>query len=129
MLSYLPERRNTSIVANCRTTNYYAKEASANAAFIAAARNLLTPENLSLLVAALAPQWVSVTEGLPEGGKRVLLQGSKGGTQCIGFLKLSNVKGGYAWDCGVQFRSMAEVTHWMPLPAAPATMEGSQPNA
>ena len=33
-----------------------------DAAFIAAARNLLTPENLTLLVAALAPKWLPVAD-------------------------------------------------------------------
>ena len=102
-----------------------------DAALIVAARNLLTPENLLALCAGLAPQWVAVAERLPEAETPVLIlrngNAETGGLywEYPGFEedfqayqywdRPTDIGMGWEWD---------EVTHWMPLPAAPATMEG-----
>ena len=109
--------------------------ARTDAAFIAAARNLLTPDNLALLCAAPAPQWVPVSERLPEihivneghwceAHESDLVLAVVDG-QTSEQLHYCNKKGQWR-AAGLEFYGNYEqVTHWMPLPAAPATMEGS----
>ena len=143
----------------------------ANAAFIAAARNLLTPENVARLIAgaaaialatcevclgtgkldddlawdepgtenrcskcpycqAPAPAvtgWVAVADGLPEP--------EEGYTEFSPWVLAYTTRGrqiqasyygplkGWRTPTG-----RADVTHWMPQPTPPATMEGGQPN-
>ena len=92
-----------------------------NAAFIAAARNLLTPENLLALCAALVPQWVAVTERLPEAKEGytefspwVLAYTTAGRQIEASYYFKESLKG---WHTPT---GKADVTHWMLLPTSPA---------
>ncbi|WP_216726051.1 DUF551 domain-containing protein [Hymenobacter siberiensis] len=103
-----------------------------DAAFIVAVRNVLTPENLTLLVAgqaalaAAAPQWVSVAERLPEAEEGYtefstwVLAYTMAGRQIEASYYFKGPLKGWHTPTG-----KADVTHWMPLPTARATMEGA----
>jgi hypothetical protein len=74
----------------------------------------LERELAALAAAPAAPQsgWVSVEERLPTDTKTVLTNSNAEG------IKLGMYCEGYWWSGNEEF-PMTEVTHWMPLPAAP----------
>jgi hypothetical protein len=67
---------------------------------------------------AAAPQWISVKDRLPEIGKWVLINGPE---VCQRIEPPSaSWKAEYAWSTNHESYYHAEdITHWMPLPAAP----------
>ena len=91
----------------------------ANAAFIAAARNLLTPENLTLLVASLAPQWVPVSERMPTSGEYVALIHEE--DEENEHLPRCAYYDATRWRAGSTTWNMKSFSHWMPLPSPPTT--------
>lgn len=103
------------------------------AAFITAARNVLTPQNLALLVDALAPQWVAAADRLPEptmeGDVAVwelaLIVRESSSIVHVGYYNRYDTKWVSIWG----LERIDDVTHWMPLPAKPATMEGGRLDA
>lgn len=96
----------------------------ADAAFIAAARNLLTPENLALLIAQQAAPvagWIAVGDGLPDAQEGytefspwVLAYTTAGRQIEATYYITGRVQGWYSTT------KSADVTHWMPLPTPPA---------
>lgn len=70
-----------------------------------------------------APQWVAVTERLPESGVYVALR-----DETDEYLPTCAYCDATRWRTGRTVWPLDAFTHWMPLPQAPATMEGSQSN-
>ena len=99
-----------------------------DAHFIAAAHNLLTPENLTLLVDALAPQWVYIGEGLPKTEGEYLVVGTGWDKPIVSTADFTS--GGWHSDSEGVDRLIPEgiITHWMPLPKAPNTKQYSNKN-
>ena len=109
-----------------------------DAAFIAQARNVLTPEHIAQLIAALTPApavtgWVSVTDGLPENLGRVLVRLVVRGQDqevfdfIIGAEYLPGGRGDNwthnTWRTDeAEWYGAANVTHWQPLPTPPTTL-------
>ena len=103
-------------------------ETKANAAFIAAARNLLTPENLTLLVAALAAPVAAVP----------VAEDAMGARELVYFAHLESLAPAALlaeWEASEE-ASHVEAESYKPAyvrllmrALRTATMEGSQPNA
>lgn len=105
-----------------------------NAAFIAAARNLLTPENVARLIAALAPAlavtgWIAVADRLPEGenerlndycSQEVLIKVRCAEyAQSLGIAYYDREAGKWMVELDDEEFEMTDVTHWMNLPTPP----------
>lgn len=71
---------------------------------------------------AAAPQWVPVGERLPESGKPVLVIRTNG-EQSVAWRGRSQTDPDKIGFWG-GYQSEVPATHWMPLPAAPVTLEG-----
>lgn len=93
------------------------------------------PEYVRLLLqslgVALTPQWVSVSERLPEEArvgckysKHVLAFGDGGvdGPYFVAYCTLTEV-----WYLAHDHQPVMDVTHWMPLPVRPVEVEGINP--
>lgn len=104
----------------------------ANAAFIAAARNVLTPANIATFQQALeqpAGGWVSVADRLPvekyagcDYSARVLAFGDGGidGPHFVAYCSLDRAAAGQ-WYLAHDNQPVMTVAHWQLLPATPAT--------
>ena len=61
------------------------------------------------------PRWIPCSERMPKWGVEVLVRGKNLGARA-GYFNISGVWGCYGFPVG----SDPDVTHWMPLPAAPS---------
>lgn len=69
------------------------------------------------------PQWIPVTERLPEKTVRCLVYGSGGGTYTAEFRKY---EGGHVWHKLNSKSHYCNPTHWMPLPKPPEMDGGAE---
>ena len=68
----------------------------------------------------VAPEWISVSDRLPENETLVLTIDKNSFINTAVFVHGD----GYSFLCNFNFRQIPSVTHWMPLPASPAPQEG-----
>lgn len=69
----------------------------------------------------LAPQWVSVADGLPKENKTYIVYTIEDGVFELGFFRCPEYVN-FAWYCPVtKDEVVLTVTHWQPLPEPPRT--------
>lgn len=117
-------RESTVAEANLRLRHSGTADLAAALRFNDAARNLLTPENLALLIAQQAAPvagWIAVGDGLPYYGEVALVATAHplGGFSVMQRTFRYMGEEGWQRHTTVGGNSGRAITHWMPLPQPP----------